>query len=229
MTDPSNLGKPDMATVEVWDLPTRVFHWALVGCLGALWFTGENEFTDFHEKFGVSVLILITFRILWGFVGGEFARFTSFIRGPSAVKAYLTTLAGWKLPKELGHNPVGGWSVVAMLLAIMVQASMGLFGTDEILYDAPLSKFVSTGTARFITGLHEDGFNVILVLVGIHLSAITLYLVVFRKNLVAPMIRGTTQADIAIIPARPRPGRVWLAILCLALSALAVIWIVYFT
>ena len=145
------------------------------------------------------------------------------------MKAYLATLARWELPKELGHNPVGGWSVVAMLLAIAVQASMGLFGTDEILYDAPLSKFVSTSTARFITGLHEDGFNVILFLVGVHLSAITLYLVVFRKNLVAPMIRGTTQADIAIIPARPRPGRVWLAILCLAVSAAAVIGVVYFT
>jgi cytochrome b len=82
----------DKATIEVWDLPTRLFHWSLVVCLGVLWLTGEFEFMDLHEKVGVAVLVLIAFRILWGFVDGEFARFTSFIRGPAAVKAYLATL-----------------------------------------------------------------------------------------------------------------------------------------
>lgn len=219
----------DKTTIEVWDLPTRLFHWSLVVCLGMLWLTGEFEFLDLHEMAGVAVLVLIAFRILWGFVGGEFARFTSFIRGPAAVKTYLAALVRWKLPKELGHNPIGGWSAVAMLVAITVDASMGLFGTNGNHYDAPLSKFVSTGTARFLTELHEDGFNVILVLVGVHLSAIAFYLVVFRKNLVSPMISGTTLAEPEIIPARVRPGRVWLAVICLALAATCVIWVVYFT
>jgi hypothetical protein len=138
-------------------------------------------------------------------------------------------LVRWKLPQELGHNPVGGWSVMAMLAVIAVQGSMGLFGTDGNHYDAPLSKLVSTGTARFLTELHEDGFNIILVLVGVHLSAIAFYLVVFRKNLVSPMIRGTTLAEPGIIPARVRPGRVWLAVICLAIAATCVIWVVYFT
>jgi cytochrome b len=140
------------------------------------------------------------------------------------VKAYLATLIRWKLPKEIGHNPVGGWSVVAMLVVIAVQGSMGLFGIDEAHYDGPLSKFVSAGTARLLTELHEDAFNVILVLVGVHLAAITLYLVVFRKNLVSPIIKGTTLADATVIPARVR-----LAVICLALAATIVIRIVYLT
>ncbi|MDA0340905.1 MAG: cytochrome b/b6 domain-containing protein [Proteobacteria bacterium] len=215
--------------IEVWDLPTRVFHWALVICLAAQWFTGEFEFQDLHEIGGVTVLILVLFRLIWGFVGGEFARFSAFVRGPSKIKAYLASRLRWRMPKEIGHNPIGGWSVMAMLAALLVQATLGLFGTDEILYDAPLSHLVTNQTARFLTGLHEDGFDVILALVGLHLSAIAFYFVVFRKNLVTPMLRGTTMVDPAVLPSKVRPGRVWLAIICLGVSASVVIRLVYFT
>ena len=114
-----------------------------------------------------------------------------------------------------------------MLFAITLQAGTGLFVTDDD-YDAPFSRFVSSGTARFFTDLHEAGFNVILVLVGVHLASIAFYFVVFRKNLVGPMIHGTALADSAIVPARIRLGPVWLAMICLALSAVMVIWGVYF-
>jgi cytochrome b len=228
MTDPTRADMRETTLVEVWDLPIRLFHWSLVACLGALWVTGEFEFMDLHEIFGVAILALIAFRVIWGFVGGEFARFTSFVRGPSAVKAYLASVSRWKIPKELGHNPVGGWSVLAMLAAITLQSAMGLFTVDGGRYAAPLAKYVSVGTARFITDLHEAGFNVILVLVAVHLAAITAYLLIFRKNLVSPMIRGTTMAEASIVPSRVRPGHIWLAAICLALATAMVIWVIYF-
>jgi cytochrome b len=227
-TDNTGTDITGKAIVEVWDLPIRLFHWSLVACLVALWATGEFGFMDLHEIVGVAVLILILFRVFWGFVGGEFARFASFVRGPNAVKAYLAAVLRWKLPKQLGHNPIGGWSALAMLAALWVQSAMGLFTIDEARYAAPFTKYVSVGTARWFTDLHELGFNIILVLVGIHLAAIALYLVMFRKNLVSPMIRGTTLAEASVIPPRVRPGRVWLAICCLALSTAILIWGVYF-
>jgi cytochrome b len=219
---------PGKTTVEVWDRPIRLFHWSLVAGLVALWVTGEFGFMDLHEMIGVAILILIIFRVFWGFIGGEFARFTSFVRGPKAVKAYFALILSWKIPRELGHNPLGGWSVLAMLAAIALQSAAGLFTVDEGRYAAPFSKYVSIGTARFITDLHEIGFNIILVLVGLHLAAIAFYLVVFRKNLVSPMIRGTASVDSGIAPARVRPGHAWLAVVCLALSFVLVIWVVYF-
>lgn len=228
MTERTGVGIPGETPVEVWDLPLRLFHWTLVACLVALWATGEFSFMDLHEMIGIAVLVLILFRVFWGVVGGEFARFASFVRGPSAVKAYLASIPRRKLPKQLGHNPIAGWSALAMLAALAIQSAMGLFTVDGSRYAAPFSKYVSVSTARSITELHELGFNIVLVLVGVHLAAIAFYFVIFRKNLVSPMISGTTLADVSIIPARIRPGRVWLAVVCLALSAAAVIWAIYF-
>lgn len=229
MAEQTSSNTADKISVEVWDPPIRLFHWSLVASLVALWATGEFGFMDLHEIIGVVVLVLITFRVFWGFVGGEFARFRSFVRGASEVKAYLRSITRLRLPKELGHNPLGGWSVLAMLAAIAIQSIMGLFTVDGTRYAAPLSKYVSVSTARSITDLHELGFNIVLVLVAIHLAAIALYLVVFRKNLVGPMIRGTTMVDTLSVSSRIRPGPAWLAMICLALSATLVIWLVYFT
>ena len=94
-------------------------------CLAVQWFTGEFEFQDLHEIVGVTVLTLVLFRQIWGFVGGEFARFSAFIRGPAKIKAYLANLLRWQLPNEIGLNPIGGWSVMAMLAALLVQATLG--------------------------------------------------------------------------------------------------------
>ena len=214
--------------VQVWDLPTRLFHWSQVFCLAAGWFTGEIGFMALHEGIGVATIVLVVFRVIWGFIGGEHARFSAFLRGKAAIRAYLARILRFDIPKDLGHNPLGGWSVVAMLLAVLAQATLGLLGTDENSYDAPLARFVSDGTSLFLTELHETFFNLILILVVVHICAIALYLVVFRKNLITPMVSGWTMVAPSLTPAAPRPGPLWLAAASLGLSAAAVIWAVYF-
>lgn len=214
--------------VEVWDLPVRLFHWLLVPCIAAGWLTGETGLLALHEAIGVATIVLIVFRVIWGFVGGEHARFASFLRRPAAVRAYLIRLLRFDVPKDLGHNPLGGWSVLAMLLVILVQVALGLFGVEGSDYQGPLSGLVSVGTSSFLTDLHEALFNVILILVIVHVGAIVLYLVVFRKNLVTPMIGGSSMVDPTTAPGRARPGRHWLAALSLGASAILVLWVVYF-
>ena len=99
----------DTSRVKVWDLPTRLFHWSLVGAVGGALYTGENGPTDWHERFGLAILALLGFRLIWGFIGGRYARFADFVSGPAGAIRYLReTLAG-RHPLHLGHNPLGGW------------------------------------------------------------------------------------------------------------------------
>ncbi len=124
--------------VRAWDLPTRLFHWALVITFAGSWYTAEQGMTEWHERLGLATLALLAFRLIWGFVGSGTARFAGFVRGPLAAWRYAReTLAG-RHPAYLGHNPLGGWSVLALLFAMAAQAGMGLFATDEILYEGPL-------------------------------------------------------------------------------------------
>jgi len=193
----------DMVKVRVWDLPIRLFHWALVAAFAGAWYTGENGPTEWHERFGLAILALLAFRVIWGFVGGETARFTHFVRGPKAAFGYLRdTLAG-RHPLHLGHNPLGGWSVLALLAALAVQATMGTFGNDEILYEGPLAHLVSEGMAIRITGWHKLFFNVVLTLAVIHVTAVLAYALLLKTDLVRPMVTGWKS-----IPAEQAPERI---------------------
>ncbi len=213
--------------IEVWDLPVRLFHWLLVLCLVGAVGSALNEELEIHERFGVAILVLLVFRVLWGFLGGEHARFAAFVRGPAAALAYLRRLRGGGAAAEPGHNPLGGWSVLAMLAVLAVQAGLGLFATDDILFDGPLAWRVSTEESRFLTSLHHLNLWAVGGLVALHLAAVLSYFVLFRKNLVRPMVTGRTKVPPAAAPARTRPGPVWRAALLLALSAALVLGLVY--
>jgi cytochrome b len=158
----------------------------------ALWASHELGLMDLHILLGETMLGLVLFRLIWGVIGSSTARFSSFLRGPRAVLRYLRGGAG----AGFGHNPVGGWSVAAMLLALLVQAGLGLFVTDEDgLNSGPLSHLVSYGSARILAERHETMFYVLLGLIALHLGAILYYLVVRRDNLVTPMITGRSPAS----------------------------------
>lgn len=184
-------------TILVWDLPTRLFHWVLAALVVFSVVTGKvggNAIT-YHMWSGYAILALVAFRLVWGFVGGRHARFASFVRGPAAVAAYAKGLATGRHIPHLGHNPLGGWSVVAMLAALLLQAGTGLFVDDEIATQGPLNKYVSGATASLLTTIHRVNAKVILVLVGVHVAAVLFHLVAKRENLVRPMVHGRKAWD----------------------------------
>ncbi|POZ61585.1 cytochrome b/b6 domain-containing protein [Chromobacterium alticapitis] len=177
--------------VKVWDAPTRLFHWTLVILFGAMWYCAEQggEWLQYHIYCGVALASLLVFRLIWGLVGSQTARFSNFVRGPRAVARYVRG----ELPEHEapGHNPLGGWMVVAMLLALCAQVLTGLFSADvdSYLYDGPLAKHIG-GMAESVTGAHKLLFNGLLGLVALHIAAIVVYRVVKKQNLVRPMLTG---------------------------------------
>lgn len=173
--------------VPVWDWPTRVFHWALVVLVIFAWYCAKiaNDALDWPMWAGYGILGLLLFRIVWGFIGGEHARFASFVRGPGAALRYLR-----EQTSHLGHNPLGAFSVIAMILALCVQVGTGLFLHDEDLgVQGPLYRYASSAFAEWAGRIHVYNINVIYALVGLHLAAIIFYLV-RGENLVKPMITG---------------------------------------
>jgi len=212
--------------VRVWDLPTRLFHWlfavAVTGALITVQLGGL--YMDWHARFGQLALALLIFRLIWGFCGPRYARFSQFLHGPRAILDYLRQNA-----PVAGHNPLGGWAVVAMLLVIGFQAMTGLFANDEILTAGPLAGLVSNDTSLYLTWLH--GLNKILVyaLIILHLLAVIVwYTLIRRQGIITPMVSGN--ALVADLPAHALPSedgvRIWLRALLVAALACSIIWLI---
>jgi cytochrome b len=222
--------KPKAITMRkrilVWDLPTRIFHWMLVILVGTSFLTGKigGSAMRYHEWSGFVVLALLFFRVVWGFVGSRESRFVVFIRDPGTVFHYATNLLLRNTPRYLGHNPLGGWSIVAMLLALFIQAGTGLFANDDIATQGPLYGWVSKETSDWLTGIHTLNQQIILAVVGVHIFAVLFHLFFKRENLVTPMITGFKEWDLEA--AEPATGRIWLAAVIAALAAIAVYLVV---
>ncbi|MFZ2628088.1 MAG: cytochrome b/b6 domain-containing protein, partial [Rugosibacter sp.] len=152
-----------MPRIRVWDLPLRIVHWALAFCVIAAYISqsiGGNAMV-WHGRFGLAVLGLVTFRLVWGFVGSTNARFHHFVRGPKAIAAYLR--GQWS---GLGHNPLGALSVLALLGVPLLLTLTGLFANDDIVFEGPLYALVSKDLSDRITKIHHWFEPVILILVG---------------------------------------------------------------
>ena len=216
--------------IRVWDLPTRLFHWALVVLIALQFATADFGFLSmqWHYRFGWATLSLIVFRLLWGFVGSQTSRFADFVRGPKAVVRYVRT--HWLGAADdanstsgkvhIGHNPLGGWSVVAMLLCLLAQAISGLFTSDGIDEDGPFVDSVSSATVKLATKLHHLGETVLIALIALHIGAVLLHKALKRDNLILPMITGRKRAD---APAPMRFASNWRALFLFAVVALAAI------
>jgi cytochrome b len=179
--------------IRVWDLPIRLFHWLLVACIvGSLICVniGGNAI-QWHAYFGYSILTLLIFRIIWGFLGSTHARFASFLPNRMAITNYLQG----KSPRFLGHNPIGALSVFALLLVLSVQALTGLFVDDEIAFQGPLSKYLSESSVSFLSEIHESNQVVIYTLIAIHIAAIWYYKKFKGEDLIRPMISGDKEID----------------------------------
>lgn len=209
--------------IRVWDLPTRLFHWTLALLavfsvvtvkLGGLWM-------DWHMRSGYAILTLVLFRILWGFAGSRYARFSDFLRPPSAIVGYLRGT----VEHGVGHSPLGALSVVALLGLFLLQASTGLFANDGNFTEGPLAKFVSGATGELLSTVHRYGEWALYTLVALHIGAIAYYTSLRKVPLVRPMITGD-RVDISAPPADDGPLVRLRALVLAALCAGAVAWLV---
>ncbi len=216
---------PSIHKVRVWDLPTRIFHWALVAAVIGLAISGTigGNAMVWHFRFGYSVLTLLLFRLVWGVVGGRWSRFGAFIYSPQSVINYLK---GRGKPEHgVGHSPIGAGSVFAMLGFLLAQAGTGLFSDDEIAFTGPLTRFVSNSAVSLATNYHKNiGKWVLLGLVVLHILAIVFYL--WRKhNLVNAMLHGDKELVTAVPASRDDTASRLSALAVLGACAAAVYWI----
>lgn len=189
----SNDDDPGARLVRIWDLPTRAFHWLLATTVIASVITGHvgGNALVWHMRLGLFSLALLAFRVVWGFFGGHWSRFASFVYPPSTVVAYLRGDSGPGGRFDVGHSPLGALSVFALLLLLIVQVATGLVADDEIATTGPLNRFVQSATALKATGWHKSvGQYLIITLAVLHVAAVLFYLFKKQRNLIAPMWHG---------------------------------------
>ena len=175
--------------IPVWDLITRLFHWALVGLVVTALVAVNMEEMDLHMLAGQLVLALIVFRLMWGLWGSSTSRFKNFIKGPKAVLDYVKGVRSGAPTSYYGHNPAGGWMVAIIIVALLVQASLGLFADDEMFAQGPLSHLVDYYTSQTLSGLHHEFGEMLPWLLVVHVVAIIAYRLK-GDNLIVPMLTG---------------------------------------
>lgn len=211
-------------TIRVWDLPTRLFHWALMACVIGLVITGQigGALMDWHFRLGYAVLSLLLFRLVWGLVGGYWSRFVNFLYAPTTLVRYLR---GQSAPEaNVGHNPLGALSVFALLLILLAQVSSGLISDDEIANSGPLTSLVSSKLVSLATWYHTSvGKLILILLVLLHIAAILFYAWRKRQNLVRPMLLGDKEVAQAV-PASRDDARSRLLAVVLFLISVGLVW-----
>ena len=207
--------------VLVWDLPTRFFHWLLLLCVILSFVSGNigGNAMRYHMLSGYVILALLIFRLIWGFAGSRTSRFVAFVKGPAAVLSYIAANFNKNDTPHLGHNPLGGWSIIAMLADLFVQVGTGLFASDDILAQGPLYGWVGRETANLLSGIHLANRFVLIALIAVHIFAVLFYTIVKRDNLIRPMITGIKHWHTA---AEPAAGRSLPAAVIFGLAAIAV-------
>lgn len=205
---------------RIWDLPTRLFHWALLLCMAGLLVTGKTGDMNWHSRLGYAALTLLLFRLVWGFAGGYWSRFARFFPTPGRILRYLK---GQARPEDkAGHNPLGACSVFALLALVAAQAVTGLFSYDEIAFSGPLSGLVSDRTVSLLTSYHRSWGQYLLIgFVSLHVLSIIVY-TALKHHLFWPMIVGDKPLETELPAARDTAGARLLALALLLIMAAAV-------
>ena len=217
--------------VLAWDGPTRLFHWALVALVACAWISKKygDVLLVWHTWNGYAILTLLVWRLAWGVVGGTTARFAAFLAWPWTAVTWGLAFARGQSRPYLGHNPVFGWVVIGFLVLLAAQATTGLFASDDIAAEGPLSRRVGGWWVGFLTTWHHRIFDLILVLIALHLLANLAHLIWKRENLNPPMIHGMKPAGAYADAPHARPGS-WGLALALALVSgalvLGTVWLV---
>lgn len=224
MQSPVTGGRSLMKAVRVWDLPTRLFHWSLVACFIGSIASGKigGNALVWHMRFGYAVFALLGFRLIWGFVGGRWSRFANFIYRPATLWRYLSGRARAEEHLDVGHSPLGSFSVFALLFFLAAQVATGLFADDEIATTGPLNRFVSNAVALGATAWHTGaGQWALVALIGLHVAAIVTY-ARRGQRLLPAMWHGDKPLPADAPASDDGPARRWLAlavaVACLALA-----------
>jgi len=229
--------KQETATqsTRVWDLPTRIFHWALAAAILVSW--ASTEFAEaladptlkIHRYSGYAVLILIVWRVLWGLVGPRPVRFSSFLHTPGQIVAYARKLPSRHAGVYLSHNPLGGLAVLAILAIVFIQAALGLISEEHNATTWGPLYFMTKGETRaWVTELHEDFFEVaVLGIIALHVAAVAYHSLFKNEKLVRAMVSGAKpSAQFVDAKAQPDPRSIFakgvLAESVVALGCLAV-------
>jgi len=213
-----------MQRIKVWDLPVRLFHWSIVVLIASAWVTQEFNLMDWHVWCGYAILTLLLFRVIWGFVGSDTARFTCFLKSPVAALRHLSHLRRCEADREIGHNAAGGWVVLVMLALLGAQAGTGLFANDDGNTEGPLMHLVDKEQSDWLSKIHSLNFNLILAVIVLHVLAIVAYAVLKRQNLVRPMLTGTKLMPGEVVAPR-LVSPVW-ALVSLGVAVGIVVWVV---
>jgi cytochrome b len=211
--------------VKVWDGWVRLFHWGTAACVLVSYFSARSGAWNLHYGSGYLLLTLVGFRILWGLVGSENARFGTFVRGPVAAFRQLAKFRRVEPDTETTHNPAGALMVVVLLVLLLAQGISGLMTNHDVGFTysqhGPLANWVSEATSERMSNLHVTLVNLLLLAVLVHVLAIFAYRLVKGHDLVVPMVTGVKQ-----IPAShakpPRLANPVLGVVLLAAAAFSV-------
>lgn len=208
-----------MRKVLVWDAPTRLFHWLAASLVAAAYGTWRLNWMDWHAWIGDALLALLLFRLLWGILGSETARFSGFLAGPRQVAHHLARALRREPDRQIGHNPAGGWMVMLLLALMLGETLTGIYVNNDVADEGPLTELVPASIANLITDLHRILWQALVAAVALHLTAFVVYAVAKRQNLVLPMITGRKRLPAAI--GQPRLAGSARALLLFACSAAA--------
>jgi cytochrome b len=181
-----------MQRLYVWDFPTRLFHWLLVTAVCAQYLTAEilDNAIQWHFYGGYFILGLVIFRVLWGIWGAYYARFNQFVCSPRGTWQYVKNFKETTYTTTTGHNPMGAYSIIFILSILLTQSLSGLFITDDIFHSGPYYSAVGESTRDLMNWIHHQGFNAIALFLVLHLSAILVYKIFKKQNLLASMLHG---------------------------------------
>lgn len=209
--------------VKVWDGWVRLFHWGIVACIAVSYVSAQRDAWGIHYASGYTLLALVLFRIAWGLVGSENARFAAFIRSPVAALRELGRFPRREPDTETTHNPAGAWMVLLLLAMLLVQAASGLFTNHDVGFTysphGPLANVVAEETSEWASGLHVRFVNLLLAAIGLHVAAVLAYALVKRQDLVRPMVTGTKRLPESARAPRHAPALLGLVLLAAAATA----------
>jgi cytochrome b len=211
------------STIQVWDVPLRIFHWSLLLAIAAAYVTAEfggSDWAQWHGRIGAFVMSLIVFRVVWGFVGTTHARFVNFVPTPARLIAYWR--GRWT---GQGHSPLGALAVIALLLLVAAQIGTGVFSNDDVAFSGPLADRIGKDRSDALTGWHVDIFYVLVGMIALHVSAIAFYWLGRGANLVRPMITGRKEGHTNAAGAAPE--RLWLRFAFAVTLAVVSTWLVF--
>jgi cytochrome b len=203
-------------SVRVWDAPVRLFHWGIVLLLATSWITQHYDWLTLHFIAGYCMCAALLFRLAWGIIGSDTARFSRFLRSPLQALHHLVELRRRPPDSEIGHNAAGGWMVLVLLLLLAVQVGTGLCSNDQVMNQGPLADAVGQDWSDWLSHIHAVNFKLIEAAVVLHLLAIIAYRLL-GYSLVWPMITGRKRLPATLPP--PRIVHPLLALLVLAIAA----------